>query len=92
MNTERSRQGSFSLLLQKAVCTQKACPKKKRSPSLSLMQGEYLSPFHWSGQGAHSSWLANWNKLLVGEEGKRMGSQEGISVEAGAKWSNQDFL
>ena len=37
------------------------------------MQVMYLSPSHWSGQGAHSSRLANCNRLLLGEKVKRRG-------------------
>ena len=33
----------------------------------------FLSPSHWSGQGAHSSRLANCDKLLLGEKVKRRG-------------------
>ena len=38
----------------------------------------YLSPSHGSGQGTHSSRSADRHKLLLGEEGKRKGSQ-GVS-------------
>lgn len=77
--------------MQKGSGTQKVHAKKKR-PSLFIPNaGDVPVSTHWSGQGAHSSRLANL-KLLLGEEGKRRGSQEGISAETRAKWSNQDFL
>ena len=47
MNMGRSRQGS--LLLQKGM------QRRQDPPYLYLMQVIYLSPSHWSGQGAHSS-------------------------------------
>ena len=55
MNTGRSRQGS--LLLQKGAGTQKGQAKKER-PSLFTPNAGGI-PVHWSGQGAHSSQLAN---------------------------------
>ena len=60
---------------RRAQVLQKACALNKGPslPYLSLMQVIYMSPSHWSGQGAHSSWLANWNKLLLGKEVKRKG-------------------
>ena len=54
-------------------------------PYLSLTQVMYLSPSHWSGQGARPSWLASWNELLLGEEEKRRGLQGGVSAETWAK-------
>ena len=57
------------------------------------MQVIYLSPSHWSGKGAHSSQLANLRQIVAGRRGKDGGvTQEGISTETRAKWSNQDFL
>ena len=53
--------------------------RRKDPPYLSLTQVVYLSPPHWSSQGTHSSRLANWNKLLLGEEGKRRGLQKCLS-------------
>ena len=37
------------------------------------MQVAYLSPFHWSGQGEHSSWLANLKEIVTGRIGKEGG-------------------
>ena len=51
--------------------------RRKDPPYLSLTQVMYLSPSHWSGQGARPSWLASWNKLLLGEDEKRRGLQGG---------------
>ena len=86
--TRRSQQGS--LLLQKGVGAQKACAKKKR-PSLFIPKaGDYLSPSHWSSQGAHSSPLANLKQIVTGRRGGVL--QEGVLAETRAKWSNQDFL
>ena len=90
MDKEKSRQGS--LLLQKGTATPKSVrPEQRTLPYLSLTQVMYLSPSHWSGQGAHSSLLANLKQIVTGRRGKRegQGSQEG---KTGAKWSNQDFL
>ena len=42
------------------------------------MQVMYLSPFHWSGQGAHSSWLANLKQIVIGSRGKEEGVAGGI--------------
>ena len=56
------------------------------------MQVMYLSPSHWSGQGAHSSQLANLKQNVTGRRGREEGSQEGVPAETRAKWSNQDFL
>ena len=53
----------------------------------------YLSLSHWSDQGVHSSRLANLKQIVTGGRGKEEGeSQEGVSAETRAKWSNQDFL
>ena len=89
VDKEKSRQSS--LLLQKGVGTPQSVHAEKRTlPYLSLTQVMYLSPSHWSGQGAHSSWLANLKQIVTGRRGKGegWGSQEG---ETGEKWSNQDF-
>ena len=59
-----------------------------------------LSPSHRSGQGAHSSRLANLKQIVTGRREKEEGLlQEGVSAktesaktETGAKWSNQDVL
>ena len=53
--------------------SKKCVRRTKNPPYLSLTQVMYLSPSHGSGQGAHSSRLANWNKLLLGKEVKRKG-------------------
>ena len=37
---------------------------------LSLTQVVYLSPSHWSGQGAYSSGLANLQQIVTGRRGK----------------------
>lgn len=90
MDKKKSRQGS--LPLQKGVGTPESVPTEQRTlPYLSLMQVIYQSPSHWSGQGAHSSPLANLKHIVTGRRGKGQGrgSQEG---KAGAKWSHQDFL
>ena len=72
--------------------TQKVPTQRRKDPSyLSLTQVVYLSPSHWSGHGAHSSWLANLKQIVTGKRGKR-GWEEGVSDKAGKKWSNQDFL
>ena len=67
--------------------------RRKDPPYLSLMQVMYLSLSHWSDQGVHSSRLANLKQIVTGGRGKEEGeSQEGVSAETRAKWSNQDFL
>ena len=59
----------------KSVC-------KEDPPYLSLMQVMYLSPSHWSGQGAHSSRLSNLKQIVAGRRGKgEVGSQEGVSAK-----------
>ena len=76
MNTGRSRQGS--LLLQKVMDTPKSTGTEQRTfPYLSLTQVIYLSPSHWSGQGAHSSWLANLKQIVTGRRGKEEGGVAG---------------
>ena len=72
MNTGRSQQAS--LLLQKGAGTPKSAHAEQRTlPYLSLMQVMHLSPFHWSGQGAHSSPLANLKQIVTGRRGKEEG-------------------
>ena len=71
MNTGRSCQGS--LLLQKGMSAQKALAKEGRPPHLSLTQVVYLSPSHWSGQGAHFSQLANLKQIVMGKRGEEGG-------------------
>ena len=61
-------------------------------PYLSLTQVMYLSPSHWSGQGAHSSPLANLKQIVTGRREKEEGVAGGHFSPQGAKWSNQDFL
>ena len=48
----------------------KCAQRRKDPPYLSLVQVMYLSPSHWSGQGAHSSWLANLKQIVTGRRGK----------------------
>lgn len=77
MNTERSRQGS--LLLQKGAGTPKSVRAEQRTlPYLSLTQVMYLSPSHGSGQGAHSSRLANLEQIVTGKIGKEEGGLAGL--------------
>ena len=72
----RSRQGS--LLLQKGAGTPKStCAEQRTLPYLSLMQVIYLSPSHWSGQGAPSSGLANLKQIVPGRRGNK---EEGWGV------------
>ena len=73
MTRERSQQGS--LLLQKGTDTPKSAQAEQRTLlSLFLTQVIYLSPSHWSGQGPHSSRLANLKQTVTGgEEGKGRG-------------------
>ena len=83
---------STRLFCRRARVLQKHTRRGKDPPYLPLMQVMYLSPSHWSGQASPSARLANWNKLLLGDEVKRTGLQEGISAETRAKWSDQDFF
>ena len=70
----RSRQGS--LLLQKGMGTQKVHAKKKR-PYLFIPNAlMYLFASHWSGQGAHSSRLANLKQIVTGRRGKEEGGHK----------------
>ena len=72
---------------------QKAAPRRKDSPSLSLMQVMDLSPSHGSGQGAHSSRWANLKQIVTGRRGKEEGAvTERHFSQMEAKWSHQDFL
>ena len=69
------------------------CAEQRTHPYLSLTQVMYLSPSHWSRQGAHSSWLANLKEIVTGKRGKEEGGHRVDSAEAGAaEWNNQDFL
>ena len=52
--------------------------RRKDPPCLSLTQVRYLSPSHWSGQGAHSSHLVNLKQIVTGRRGKE---EEGVSAE-----------
>ena len=47
--------------------------KERTLSYLSLMQVMSLSPSHGSGQGAHSSWLANLKQIVTGRRGKEEG-------------------
>ena len=55
------------------------------------MQEEYLSPSHWSGQGAPSSWLADLKQGVPGRSGREAGAG-GCLRQAGREWTHQDFL
>ena len=46
-----------------------------RTHYLSITQAVHLSSSHWSGQGTHTSLLANLKQLLLGEEVWRRVSQ-----------------
>ena len=48
---------------------------KEDPPYLSLRQVIYPSPSHWSGQGVHSSQLANLKQIAT----RRRGKEEGVS-------------
>ena len=48
----------------------KGTQRRKDPPYLCLTQVMYLSPSHWSGQGTHSSWLANLKQIVTGKRGK----------------------
>ena len=62
---------------RRAQVLKKHAQRRKDPLYLSLTHVMYLSPSHWSGQGSHSSCLANWNKLFLGEEVKRRGVTRG---------------
>ena len=53
-------------MLKKHMWRRKGPP----TPNLSLMQAVYLSPSHWSGQCAHSSWLTILKQIVTGRGGK----------------------
>ena len=84
MNTRRSRQGS--LFCRRAHVLRK---REKKRPSLFIPNA---GDPHGSGQGAHSSRLADLKQSVSGRKGKEEGSQEGVSAKTRAKWSHQDFL
>ena len=69
MNMRRSQQGP--LVLQKGMSAQKAHAKEGRPPPSS--EGGIPVPSHWSGQGTHSSRLANWKQIVTGRRGKEGG-------------------
>ena len=50
--------------------------RRKDPPYLSLTQVMYLSPSHWSGQGTHSSQLANLKQIVTGRRGKEEGRSQ----------------
>ena len=52
--------------------------KKKRPSHVSLTQGMYLSPSHGSGQGGHSSRLANLKQSVLGRRGKEEGGRRKV--------------
>ena len=96
LKNETHEHGEISTRLFTSVegCgTPKSTHTEQRTlPYLSLIKVIYLSPSHWSGQGAHSSWLANLKQIVTGKRGKEEGGHRVDSYETGAKWSNQDFL
>jgi len=59
-----------------------------RTHYLSITQAVHLSSSHWSGQGTHTSLLANLKQIVTG----RRGMTEGVPDKAEPKWSNQGFL
>ena len=67
--------------------------RRKDPPYLSLRQVMYLSPPHWSGQGARSSRLANLKQIVTGRRGKDEGGRRKVfQPKPWAKRSNQGFL
>ena len=73
MNTGRSQQGS--LLLQKGAGIQKAHARKKR-PSLFIPNTDDVPV--GSGQGTHSSRLANLKQIVPGRRGKEDGGRRRV--------------
>ena len=71
MNTGRSRQALY--FCRRARVLKKRVQRSKDSPYLSLTQVMGLSPSHPSGQGAHSSLLANLKQIVTGRRGKGEG-------------------
>ena len=71
----RLRQGSF--LLQKGT-PKSRCAEQRTLPYVSLTQVMQLSPSHWSGQGTHSSQLANLKQIVTGRRGKEEGGRRKV--------------
>ena len=71
LENETHEHGEIStrLFCRRAWVLKKHAQRRKDPPYLFLMQVMYLSPFHWSGQGTHSSRLANLKQIVTGEEG-----------------------
>lgn len=76
--TGRSRQGSF--LLQEGAGAQKAPAKKKRPSLLVPSTGDGPVPFPWVRPGRKLFSVGSFETDLLGEAGKRRGSQEGVSA------------
>lgn len=66
--------------------------RKREDPSLFIPEaGGVPVPFPGvSSSGAPSSLLAHVKQIVTGRRGGRV--EEGVSEEAGTKWSHQDFL
>lgn len=71
MNTGRSRQALY--FCRRARVLKKRVQRSKDPPYLSLTQVMGLSPSHRSGQGAHSSRLANLKQIVTRRRGKGVG-------------------
>ena len=65
---------------------------RRKNPPLSPMRAVHLSLSHGSGQGAHSSLLANLKQIVPWRRGNEGGVEEGVSGKAGTKWSSQGLL
>ena len=90
MSTGRPWQGAF--LLHEGAGAQKVrAPNKGPSPFLRKA-GDGPVPFPRVGSGRTFFPGGSFETLFLGEEGKRRGSQEGVSAEAGAQRSPQGFL
>ena len=63
--------------MQKGTGPPKSTCRTKDPPLFIPKAGDVPVPFHGSGQGTPSSWSADRNKLLLGEEGKRKGVEGG---------------
>ena len=55
---------------RRAQVLKKCTPRRKDPPCLSLTRVMYLSPSHGSGQGAHSSWMADLKQTVTGRRRK----------------------
>ena len=56
-------------------CSKKHVQRRK-TPIFIPNTGGISVPFHWSGQGAHSSLLANLKQIVTGRRGKEEGGGE----------------